>query len=94
MLSKCSFFQISVKVNVLCMTGWIFNFLSQSDHLIGLVVKVSALIVTDPGFDSCLGCGDFSVSSHTSDLKIGTQVATLPSVIGSAGTGWPGVSIL
>ena len=39
----------------------------------------------------CLG------SSHTSDIKIGTPVATLPGawryrVI--AGTGWPGVSIL
>ena len=39
----------------------------------------------------------FSGSSHTSDLKIGTPVATLPSVWRyrvSAGTGRPGVSIL
>ena len=39
----------------------------------------------------------FSGSSHTSDLKIGTPVATLPGAWCyrvSAGTGWPGVSIL
>ena len=41
--------------------------------------------------------GIFSGSSHTSDLKIGTPVATLPGTWRyrvSAGTGWPGVSIL
>ena len=41
--------------------------------------------------------GIFSGSSHTSDLKIGTPVATLPGAWRyrvSAGTGWPGVSIL
>ena len=40
--------------------------------------------------------GMFSGSSHTSDLKIGTSVATLPGAwcyrVG-AWTGWPGVSI-
>ena len=39
----------------------------------------------------------FSGSSHTSDLKIGTPAATLPGAWRyriSAGTGWPGVSIL
>ena len=39
----------------------------------------------------------FPGSSHTSDLKIGTPVATLLSAWRywvSAGTGWPGVSIL
>ena len=42
-------------------------------------------------------CGDFSRSSHTSDLKIGTPVATLPGTWRyrvSAGTGWFDVSIL
>ena len=38
------------------------------------------------------------MSSHTSDLKIGTPVATLPSAwryrVNSAGTGWAVVSIL
>ena len=50
------------------------------------MVKASALREEDPGFDSRLRCGDFSGSSHTSDLKIGTPVATLqaPGVIGSA----------
>ena len=41
--------------------------------------------------------GIFSGSGHTSDLKIGTPVATLPGAWCcrvSAGTGWPGVSIL
>ena len=59
------------------------------DHLLGLVVKGSASGVADPGFDSCLGHGDFSRSSHTSDFKIGTPVATypitqMPGIIGSA----------
>ena len=41
--------------------------------------------------------GMFLGSSHTSDLKIGTPVATLPGAWRyrvSAGTGQPGVSIL
>ena len=66
------------------------------NHLVGLVVKMSALRVRNPGFESCL-CQDFSGSSHTSDFKIGTPVATLPGAWRyrvSAGTGWPGVSIL
>ena len=65
--------------------------------LVGLVVKASTLRVVDLGFDSCLRCGNFSGSSHASDLKIGTLVATLPGAWCyrvSAGTGWPGVSIL
>ena len=65
-------------------------------HFIGLVVKASAWRAEDPGFESRLR-PDFSRSSHTSDLKIGTPVATLPGAWRygvSAGTGWPGVSIL
>ena len=41
--------------------------------------------------------GIFPGSSHTSDLKIGTPVASLPGAWHyrvRAGTGWPGVSIL
>ena len=60
------------------------------------MVKVSASRVEDPGFESRLHL-DFSGSSHTSDLKIGTPVATLPGAWRyrvSAETGWPGVSIL
>ena len=60
------------------------------------MVKASASRVVDPGFESRLR-QDFSGSSHTSDFKIGTSVATLPGTWHyrvSAGTGWPGVSIL
>ena len=69
---------------------------ASTDHLVGLVVKASEARVEDAGFESRLS-RDFSGSSHTSDLKIGTPVATLPSAWCyrvSAGTGWPGVSIL
>ena len=48
------------------------------DQLVGLVVKVSDTRVADLEFDSHLCHGDFSGPSHTSDLKIGTPVATLP----------------
>ena len=67
------------------------------DRLVGLVVKASASRADDPGFESRLRRDFFSGSSHTSDLNIGTPVATLPSAWRyrvSAGTGWPGVSIL
>ena len=60
------------------------------------VVKVSTSRAEDPGFKSCLR-QDFSGLSNTSDLKIGTSVATLPGAgcyRVSAGTGRPGVSIL
>ena len=65
-------------------------------HLVGLVVKATASRADDPGFESHLR-RDFSGSSHTSGLKIGTPVATLPGAWRyrvSARTGWPGVSIL
>ena len=68
----------------------------QDIRLVGLVVKASAPRAEDPGFESRLR-RDFSGSSHTSDLKTGTPVATLPSAGRfrvSAGTGRPGVSIL
>ena len=67
------------------------------DCLVGLVVKASASRVEDPAFNSHLRLGDFSGSSHTSDLKIGTQVTTLPGSWRyrvSTGTGWPSISIL
>ena len=60
------------------------------------MVKASASGAEDPGFKSRWR-RDFSGSSHTSDLKIGTPVATLPGAWRyrvSAGTGRPGVSIL
>ena len=60
------------------------------------MAKVSASKAEDPGFESHFQW-DFYGSSHTSDLKIGTPVATLPGVWRygvSAGTGRTGVSIL
>ena len=67
-----------------------------TNRLVGLVVKASASRAEDPGFESRLRW-DFSGSSHTSDLKNGTPVATLPGAWRyrvSVGTGRPGVSIL
>ena len=63
----------------------------QQYRLVGLVVKASASRAEDPGFNSRLR-RDFSGSSHTSDLNIGTSVATLPGAWRyrvSAGTGGP-----
>ena len=67
-----------------------------TNRLVGRVVKASASRAEDPRFESRQRRGVFfSGSSHTSDLQNGTPVATLPGVIAvSAGTGWPGVSIL
>ena len=77
-------------VNPECLTPY------SGNRLDGLVVKASASRAEDPGFESHLRW-DFSGSSHTSDLKIVTPVATLPGAwrnMVSAGTGQPGVSIL
>ena len=68
-----------------------------SHCLVGLVVWASPLRAADPGFSSYMCCADFSGSSHTSDLKICTPVATLPGAQHyrvRAGIGWPGDSIL
>ena len=70
--------------------------LSLNHRFVGLVVKVSTSRADDPGFKSRLR-RDFFGSSHTSDLKIATPVTILPGAWcyrASAGTGWPGVSIL
>ena len=66
------------------------------DRLAGLVVKALASGAEDPGFESRLR-QDCSGSSHTSDLKIHTPVATLPGAWHyrvSDGVGRSGVSIL
>ena len=71
--------------------------LDPSDRLVGLVVKASASRAEGPGFESRISRGFFSGSSHTSDFKIATPVATLPGAWRyrvSTGTGRPGVSIL
>ena len=61
------------------------------------MVKASASRGEDPRFESRLRRDFFPGSSHTSDLKIGTPVATLPGAWRyrvSAGTGRPGVGVL
>ena len=69
---------------------------STSDRLVGLVVRRPPRERKIPGSNPA--CGRiFSGSSHTSDLKIGTPVATLSGAWRyrvSTGTGRPGVSIL
>ena len=67
----------------------------SSFFLIQPLRQPHSVFVDVPEFDSRLFGGDLSGSSHTSDYKIGTSVATLPGVWCyriSAGTGWPGVS--
>ena len=61
------------------------------------MVKASAARAANRDFNSHLRCGDISGSSHTGDLKLSTPVATMPVAWHhrvSAGTGWPGVSML
>ena len=75
---------------------WWLSLLPPPHRLVGLVVKASALRAEDQVFESCLQ-QDFSGLSHTSDLEIGTPVATLQGVWCyriSTGTGRPGVSVL
>ena len=66
------------------------------NRLVGLVVRRPPRERKVPGSNPAWD-GVFSGSSHTSDLNIGTPVATLPGARRyrvSAGTGWPGVSVL
>ena len=65
-------------------------------RLVGLVVKSPASRAADRSSIATFA-GIFSGSSHTSDFKIGSPVATLPCAWRyrfNAGNGWPGVSIL
>ena len=70
--------------------------LLTSNRLVGLVVRRPPRERKIPGSNpACAGI--FPGSSHTSDLKIGTPVATLPGAWRyrvSTGTGGPGVRIL
>ena len=66
------------------------------DRLVGLVVRRPPRERKIPGLNPACA-GNFSGSSHTSDLKIGTPLATLPGAWRyriDAGTGRPGVSIM
>ena len=61
------------------------------------MVTALAWRTEDPGFSNPACARFFPGSGHTSDLEIGTPVATLPGAWRyrvSAGTGWPDVSIL
>ena len=77
---------------------WWHRFICYSyrDRLVDLVVRRPPREWKIPGSNPA--CSRiFSGSSHTSDSKIGTPVATLPGAWRyrvSAETGWPGVSIL
>ena len=68
----------------------------KKDRLVGLVIRCPPRERKVPGLNpACAGI--FSGSSHTSDFKIGTPVATLPGAWRyrvSTGTGRPRVSIL
>ena len=67
------------------------------DRLVGLVIQASTSGAADLGSIPTGAVDLCSRSDHTSDLNIGTPVATLPGswrYRDSAGTGWPGVSIL
>ena len=73
-----------------------FSLLIKENRLVGRVVTRPLRERKIPG-SKLAWAGIFSGSSHTSDLKIGTPVATLPGAWRyrvSAGTGRPGVSIL
>ena len=87
-----TFFYVTIRT-----AGGNVHYCFGSNCLAGKVIKASALRAADPGFESRFLHEDFSGSSHTSDLKIGTPVATLSSAWHyrvSTGTGRPGVSIL
>ena len=74
-------------LNVIC---------TRLDRLVGLVVRRPPRERKVPGSNRACA-GSFSGSSHTSDLNIGTPVASLPGAWRyrvSTGTGRPGVSIL
>ena len=80
-----------------CMSGILpLVHCSLVDRLVGQVVRRPPRERKVPGSNpACAGI--FLGSSHTSDLKIGTPVATLPGSWHyrvSTGTGRPGVSIL
>ena len=64
------------------------NPLHKAYRLVGLVVKASTSRAEDPGSKSRLRRDFFSGSSHTSDFKIGTPVATLPGAWRYRGQHW------
>ena len=61
----------------------VIDLLPTAYRFVGLVVRRQPRERKIPGFNP-FGTGIFSGSSHTSDSKNDTPVATLPGVIGSA----------
>ena len=99
-LWSCPLFSCFQVVNVLplfLLIGVFFEGCFGSSYRpVGQVDKASTSRAEAPGFKSRLR-RDFSGSSHTRDLNIGSPVATLPGAWRyrvSVGTGWPGVTIL
>ena len=88
----CKIFPNSLYVQVVytlpVCVHYVYLFPQLSGCLVGLLVKASPLTAADPGFDSGLRHGNFSRSSHTIGLKIGTPVATLPGVWCYMGQRW------
>ena len=89
-------FGSQLRLEFLGFSTWHFLKFVIRDRLVGLVVRrpprERKVLGSNP---ACVGI--FSGSSHTSDLKLGTPVATLPGAWHyrvSTGTGQPGVSIL
>ena len=73
---------VAAAISFVCCLCLTLNPLSR-DCLVGLVVRSPPRERKIPGSKPAYA-GIFSGSSHISDLKIGTSVATLPGVIGSA----------
>ena len=64
---------------IVCVDGqWVLRTIivcrCQGHRLVDLVVKAATTRAPDQGCDSRMRRGDFSGSSHTSDLKIGTPL--------------------
>ena len=92
----CYHTEIEVADQTFYLTQSQYTVFSTKNPPLGLVVNSSASGTEDPGFEFRLP-QDFSGSSHTSDIKIGTPVSTLPGALCykvNVGTGRPGVSIL
>ena len=60
------------------------------DRLVGLVVKACTSRAADPGSIPALGVDIVFRLSHTSNLKIGAPLATLPSAVSHKVNAWAG----
>ena len=76
--SVCFLFLCALSLSLSLSLSFSLSLSLSFDCLIGIVVKVFTSGTEDPGLYFRLRHGHFSGSRHTSDLKIGTPVATLP----------------